>query len=144
MDHKWDIRFIALAKHIAGWSKDPSTKTGAIIVRPDQTIVSVGYNGFARGMHDDYIFYIDRESKYSRIIHCEMNAILNAREHLQGYTLYVWPFMCCDRCSVHVIQVGIKRVVVPISDNERWLSVQKIAKENFNEANVEWTEIKDI
>jgi deoxycytidylate deaminase len=36
-----------------GWSKDPSTKVGAVIVRPDLTVASIGYNGFPRGMSDD-------------------------------------------------------------------------------------------
>ena len=30
--NKWDYRFIKLAKEIASWSKDPSTKVGAIAV----------------------------------------------------------------------------------------------------------------
>ena len=52
IDEKWDRRFLALAEHVADWSKDPSTKTGAVIVRPDRTIASMGYNGFPRGMAD--------------------------------------------------------------------------------------------
>jgi deoxycytidylate deaminase len=31
---KWDIRYLELAKHGSSWSKDPSTQTGAVIVRP--------------------------------------------------------------------------------------------------------------
>lgn len=34
---KWDQRFLELAKVVSTWSKDPSTKTGAVIVRPDKT-----------------------------------------------------------------------------------------------------------
>jgi deoxycytidylate deaminase len=26
---KWDNRFLELARHVAQWSKDPSTRTGA-------------------------------------------------------------------------------------------------------------------
>ena len=29
----WDERFLSLAHHVSGWSKDPSTKVGAVIVR---------------------------------------------------------------------------------------------------------------
>lgn len=46
---KWDERFIELARLVATWSKDPSTKVGAVIVRPYRTVASVGFNGFARG-----------------------------------------------------------------------------------------------
>ena len=110
---KWDKRFLGLAEHIAQWSKDPSTKVGAVIVKPDRTIVSTGYNGFPRSMSDDPDLYADRDIKYSRIIHAEVNAILSARGSIEKCTLYTWPFPTCDRCSVLVIQAGISRVVAP-------------------------------
>jgi dCMP deaminase len=50
---KWDARFLDLARHVATWSRDPSTQTGAVIVRPNRTIASVGYNGFPRDCNDD-------------------------------------------------------------------------------------------
>jgi dCMP deaminase len=118
-----------MAKLIADWSKDPSTKCGAIIVRPDRTIASVGYNGFPRGCDDDPALYDDRETKYSRIVHCEMNAILSAREPLKGYTLYTVPFISCDRCASHVVQAGIARCVAPAPSDDtlsRWtLSIER-------------------
>tara|TARA_R110000787_G_scaffold186397_1_gene297914 strand:- start:2897 stop:3064 length:168 start_codon:yes stop_codon:yes gene_type:complete len=43
---KWDQRFMELAAFIAQWSKDPSTKVGAVIVDPrNKRIVSTGFNG---------------------------------------------------------------------------------------------------
>ena len=139
MSEKWDRRFLALAATIAEWSKDPSTKTGAVIVRPDRTIASVGYNGFPRGMSDDLALYEDREVKYGRIIHCEINAILNASEGVRGYTLYTWPFMSCDRCAVQIIQSGIKRVVAPTAPLHvqlRWKKEINRAVSFFREAGV--------
>ena len=41
---KWNVRFLDLARFIAAWSKDPSTKVGAVLVRPDRTIAAVGFN----------------------------------------------------------------------------------------------------
>lgn len=119
----WDRRFLDLAKLVASWSKDPSTQTGAVIVRPDRSIVSLGFNGFPRGMDDNPERYANREEKYSRIVHCEMNALLNAREPLLGYTIYIYPLMSCDRCAVHLVQAGIRRVVAPeLKEHlkERW------------------------
>ena len=81
---RWDRHFLALAEHVASWSKDPSTQTGAVIVRPDRTIASVGYAGFPRGCDDSDSLYADRNEKYARIVRCEMNAVLSAREPLQG------------------------------------------------------------
>lgn len=123
---KWDIRFLMLAQHIAQWSKDPSTKCGAVIVRPDKTVASLGFNGFPRGCDDSPALYDDRPTKYSRVIHGEVNAVLNAYERLNGYTLYSWPpglAPTCDRCATLVIQSGIARVVYVHADSEfarRW------------------------
>jgi dCMP deaminase len=140
----WDHDYIALAKF---WgqlkSKDPSTQTGAVIVRPDKTIVSMGYNGFPKGLNDSPDLYADREIKYERIVHCEMNAILTAREPLNGHTLYTWPFLSCPRCAVHVIQAGIVKVVAPKCPEdklERWSAALERSKALFKEAGVEVVE----
>jgi len=142
---KWDERFLGLARHIAAWSKDPSTKTGAVIVRPDRTIVSLGYNGFPMGMKDDSELYDNREVKYSRVVHCEINAILFAKESLNGCTLYTWPFISCDRCAVQVIQAKIVRCVAPWPTTDqaaRWGDSFIRSREFFYEAGVTVHEIQ--
>lgn len=78
MIDKWDSRFLDLAKLVSSWSKDTSTKVGAVISRPDNTIVSLGYNGFPKGMPDDKNLYDLREEKYERIIH-RRNECINVR-----------------------------------------------------------------
>lgn len=143
---KWDRRFLDIAEHVASWSKDPSTKVGAVIVRPDLTIASVGYNGFARYADDNPALYADRPTKLSRVIHAEMNAILNCHEPVKGYTLYTWPFMPCDRCAVHVAQAGIVRVVAPkpsLELSSRWLESLTNSKQVFRETGVKLTEIDE-
>jgi hypothetical protein len=40
MADKWDRRFLGLAAEVAGWSKDPSTQVGAVIVRPDRRFLA--------------------------------------------------------------------------------------------------------
>jgi len=142
---KWDLRFIKQAELISTYSKDPSTQTGAVIVRPDKTIASMGFNGFPRNMKDDKELYNDRPTKYQRIIHCEMNAIINSKEDLNGYTLYTWPFLTCDRCAIHVIQTGISEVVAPKcpSDKEsRWEEKFKASRDFYKEAGVEVLELE--
>lgn len=135
----WDKRFIELAKHIAQWSKDPSTKCGAVIVRPDRTIASSGYNGFPRGVEDLPMLLSNREKKYARMIHAEMNAILNAKEPLDGYTLYQWPGRSCSSCASGVIQAGITTVVSPHIEAHggQWAESQDTGVEMFNQAGVE-------
>jgi dCMP deaminase len=134
-----------LAKHIAGWSKDPSTKIGAVVVNPStKHVVSLGYNGFPRGFADDERLG-HRPTKYPRTVHAEMNAIYNAVYNgvgLLGTHLYVCGLPVCDACSLGIIQVGIKRVVIDektiaAADNQMWVEMWQRTKENFAEANVE-------
>ena len=138
---KWNMRFLELARLIASWSRDPSTKCGAVIVRPDKTIASLGFNGFPRGMHDDVSLYDDRETKYSRILHAEDNALLSSFERLAGYGLYTWPLPPCDRCAVRIIQSGITYVMAPeITESlkDRWGDALKRTEAYFQEAGVQF------
>ena len=64
---KWDLRFLEMARNAASWSKDPSTKVGAIIVDDDKRVISVGYNGFPKGVRDDERLD-DRQEKYKIIV----------------------------------------------------------------------------
>ena len=142
---KWDLRFLDLAKHIASWSRDPSTQTGAVIVRPDKSVCSVGFNGFPQRMPDNPEFYANRDEKYSRIVHCEMNAVLFSRDQsLDGYTLYTYPFMSCDRCFVHMVQKGITRFVAPQATEEqltRWGPAFEKVRQYAREMGVELEEL---
>ena len=136
VSEKWDKRFLALAEHIAQWSKDPSTKTGAVIVDPNNRVISIGYNGFPRGVIDSPERLEDREIKYKIIVHCERNALLFARESVAGCRLYTWPFMSCAPCAAMVIQAGIVEVVAPLSNNSRWVEDFTLAQTLFDEAGV--------
>lgn len=131
---KWDKRFIELAEHVSTWSKDPSTKVGAVIVDNDRRIVSVGYNGFPAGVDDDTDRYDDREVKYEMIIHGEINAILFANKDLKGCTLYTWPFQPCSRCASIVVQKGISRVVTLVNKDPRWKKSFDLSAKIFSEA----------
>ncbi len=134
----WDERFLQLAQHIAQWSKDPSTKVGAVIVRPNRTIASVGYNGFPRGVNDDERLN-DRPYKYAMTVHAETNAILSANERLDGCTLYVTPLSPCSSCASILIQSGIKRVVAYMPyQPEHWADSFAIARTMLDEAGVRW------
>lgn len=110
---KWDLRFLGMAQYVAQWSKDPSTKTGAVITSPDNVVLSVGYNGFPKGIADTPTRLNDRETKYAIIVHCERNAVLRARADVRGATLYTWPFGSCTVCASMMITAGINRVVFP-------------------------------
>lgn len=145
MSEKWDHRYLALARHVAGWSKDPSTKTGAVVIRMDNIVAAIGFNGFPKEMQDRAEWYNDRDEKYSRIIHAEMNAVLHARrDDLLGATLYTWPLAPCDRCAVYMIQAGIERFVFPPLApelEERWgVSIDR-TKEYILQSRCEFVEL---
>lgn len=133
---KWDERFLRLAEHISTWSKDPGTAVGSCIVRPDKTIASLGFNGLPRLVEDSHERLHDRDLKLKIILHSELNSILNAKEPLAGFTIYVWPFHPCSACAAAIIQAGIKRVVAPVSDNPRWTASFELARMMFAEAAV--------
>lgn len=136
---KWDIRFLELARFISKWSLDPSTKTGSVIVDRKRRVVSVGYNGFARGVVDSPERYECRKTKYQLTCHCERNSILFAHRDLEGCTLYTWPFSSCAPCAAMVIQSGITRCVAPPLPEhlkERWAEDVALAQQQFEEAGV--------
>lgn len=133
---KWDKHFIDLAKLVAGWSKDPSTQVGAVIVDDKHRVVSLGYNGLPHGVSDSSERLHDREAKLHMVIHAEENALLFANQPVAGCTAYVWPLPPCARCASKLIQSGIRRVVVSGEGNERWHHENKLAFELLSEVGV--------
>lgn len=146
MTEKWDRRFLDLARLVSTWSRDPSTQTGAAIVAPDKRVVSVGFNGFPQGMRDDASLYADREVKYSKIVHCEVNALIFAGGRVDGCTLFTHPFLSCDRCCVQMLQAGIMRFVAPKpteDQSSRWGTAFERTKRYIEEvAGASWLEIE--
>lgn len=120
---KWDLRFLRLAREISSWSKDPSTKVGAVIVDKDNRIISTGYNGLPRAIDDTDDILMDRQEKYETIIHAETNALLFTTRPLSGATIYTYPLPPCSRCASVIIQAGI-RYIVSVAPSpeviERW------------------------
>jgi len=111
---RWDARYIDLARFVGAWSKDPSTKVGAVLVLPSNRVAATGYNGFPEGMPDDPHLYEDREYKYRHVTHAEENALdsLANPETARGCSLYT-SFPVCEDCAALVIRAGIVRVVYP-------------------------------
>ena len=132
---KWAERFIQLAEFVAQWSKDPSTKCGAVIVGEDNEVLATGFNGFPRGVAEEGEacgVYLngeewssyglieerwERPAKYEWVEHAERNAIYNAARtgaKLVGATMYLnYAVECCADCTRAIIQSGIRRVVGP-------------------------------
>lgn len=130
---KWDLRFLRLAAHIAEWSKDDSTKVGAVIASPDHRVISVGFNGFPKGIDDTIL---NREQKYARTVHAEANALHFANRDVTGCSGYVTHPPCCN-CASHIIQRGLAEVAFVEPDDyflERWEDSYREALRMFKEA----------
>lgn len=132
----WPQRFMELAALVASWSKDPSTKVGAVIADSRNRVVSMGYNGPPRLTADSSI--ADRDEKLLRTLHAEENAILFGGD-VTGCTLYV-THPPCAHCAAVVIQAGITNVVwMEPKDMEfsaRWQHSHGVALRMLDEAGV--------
>lgn len=140
---KWDRRFLELAKHFSTWSKDPSTKVGAVLVNDLNQVIGHGYNGFARRIADTDERLNNRELKYKLVVHAEVNAIIQAGLAARGSRLYVYPsFMTppiCHDCCKAAIQAGIVGIVGYLPDEsdprvQRWKDSIAISRDMWNEA----------
>lgn len=114
----WDTRWMNLAREIASWSKDPSTKVGCVAIAGGRIQLALGYNGFPRGVNDDLSRRYDRPVKYLFTEHAERNLIYNAVRcgvNLYGSALYCTLYPCAD-CARGIIQSGIASVVTAEPD----------------------------
>jgi len=107
----WSKHFMKMALVASEISKDPSTKTGCIIINAKRDIIATGYNGFPFAIDDKDEWLNDRDMKYALVIHAETNAILRTtnRRDLEGAELYCTHYPCGD-CAKNIVQVGIKKV----------------------------------
>ncbi len=107
---EWDDYFLKIAETVALKSKDPSSQMGCVIVDKNKRVVSVGFNGLIRGADESKMTLSERPMKYRFVIHSEMNAMIYARQDLEGCTIYN-RVATCDNCLKHCLQAGIKRFV---------------------------------
>lgn len=109
----YDVRFMRLAREVSTWSKDPKKQIGCVAVR-DRQILSQGYNGFPRGIKDDWRLYI-KETKLPMVAHAELNMVVNAVNNgisLKGSTVYVFGLPVCSNCAIPLIQAGVHSIVM--------------------------------
>ena len=142
---KWNARFMQMAQLISSWSKDNSTKVGCVIVSPEKEILSMGYNGFPRGVDDEVPARHERPTKYEFVVHAEENAILNAGRNgtrLSGGILYV-TMPPCTRCAGSIIQAGIKEIIYLEPEIQKqipgWRDTLNISFTMFDEAGVKYS-----
>lgn len=120
----WDNRYMSLALEVAGWSKDPSSKVGALCVSPNRRQFVTGYNGFPVGIEDKPNYLEDKSIKNMYMVHAEVNCIINATVLLEGWTMYVTKAPCTS-CAAAMLNARLKRVVCPEPETgRRWFENQ--------------------
>jgi dCMP deaminase len=137
------VKYFKLVRYMADtFSKDPSTKVGCLLLAPDSLqILSLGYNGFPRGVDETNPQRWERPIKYSYVEHSERNCLYNACRSgvsTNNSIAVITLFPCCDCCRA-LIQSGIKTIITktPDYDDERWGNDFKISTIMFNEAKTE-------
>lgn len=145
----WDEYYIGMCIHASKKSKDRSTRLGAVIVGNNNEVLSIGYNGFPRGVNDEEERYHERPTKYLITEHAERNAIFNAARNgvrLEGSTMYLpfEPTPCC-RCTRAVIQSGIKHIIGTdfkfTGKGKQWEEDLVLANEMLEQAGIKQTAI---
>jgi dCMP deaminase len=140
-DTKWMGRLLKMAKDVASWSKDESTKVGAVITTLDGSPVSWGFNGMPMGIDDTRPARHERPYKYKWMCHAERNAMdLSPRADLTDCVIFV-TFSPCTNCAQSIIQRKIGTLVIDanfVAEKvpERWQEEMKVAVEMLEEAGV--------
>lgn len=111
----WPTYFRNLAHVVKTKSKDNNTQIGAVLVGRDNTVVSLGYNSFPRGIDDSRPERQERPEKYYWFAHAERNAIYNAARSgvsTLDTTMYLTCGMPCCDCAIAIINSGVRNIYI--------------------------------
>jgi len=145
----WDEYFIEIANTVAKRATCDRGRSGCVIARDRQLLVS-GYVGSPIGLpHCDDIGHQMKQIMHEdgsitqhcvRTVHAEQNAICQAAKlgiSLQGSTLYC-RMTPCRTCAMLIINCGIKRVVCEkkyhaATESEEMFKLAKVSLEYVND-----------
>jgi dCMP deaminase len=147
----WDETWLEQACVMAKRSRCSRAQVGAVIVAPDQTVISTSYNGPpkhlpAEGMCTNWCPRARGDSELSPTyddcpsVHAEANAIARADySRMQGATIYV-STSCCKGCAKILANSGIARVVFKNEDGRDYRNPQATI-EFLRECGIEVVEV---
>lgn len=137
MSKRADRQFLAMAEAVGHiFSKDPSTRVGAIAVGTSNNQVAWGYNGFPPGLADTPERLENREVKYALTLHAEENALANAPFAVR--TLYITHPPCAG-CALRIlVKRTVQRVVYQVQPEfeNRWADSLREARKLLAEGGV--------
>lgn len=102
----WSEYALDIAFTVSTNSKDPWRKVGACLLRHDNTVAAVGYNGFISGMNEDWS---NRDRRRMFVVHAEQNALRYVKPG--ECSLLAVTLLPCNDCLKVVASYGIKKIV---------------------------------
>ena len=102
----WEKYAYNLAVVAAQKSKDPYIKVGCCLLRNDNSVASLGYNGFPAGMQEEWS---NRDERRKYVVHSEINALRYVKPN-ECY-LIATTLLPCNDCLKSLASYGIKKIV---------------------------------
>tara|TARA_B100000242_G_C42918410_1_gene425845 strand:+ start:45 stop:506 length:462 start_codon:yes stop_codon:yes gene_type:complete len=105
----WHEYFMSLAILTSSRSSCHRLNVGCVIVSPDKTILSTGYNGFIAGSPHTSIV---RDNHEQATVHAETNAVAFCAKRgisIKDASIYVTHFPCIN-CFKVLVASGIKNI----------------------------------
>ena len=124
----WDEYFMSLAILTSSRSSCHRLNVGCVIVSPDKTILSTGYNGFIAGAPHTSIV---RNNHEQATVHAETNAVAFCAKQgisIKDASIYVTHYPCIN-CFKVLVASGIKNIFY-YSDYKNDEVVHQLAKDN--------------
>lgn len=103
----WNEYALDLAAAAATRSEDPYVQVGAVVLRRDHSIASVGYNGAPPGVDLDWS---DRDGRRDLVTHAEVNALRYCTPSVRGGLVAVTGTPC-PSCLTSIVAYGITVVI---------------------------------
>jgi dCMP deaminase len=124
----WDEYAITLARAAATRSEDPYIKVGAVALRSDHSVASLGYNGAPSGVELDWS---NRDERRKRVLHAEANALRYVQPGELSGGLIATTHLPCLECLKACRAQGVTDIVYDndIPDYYNVSDIFKIAEE---------------
>ena len=136
------------------FSKDPSTKVGAMVIQDPDVMVSYGYNGMLRGLDDHDPKRQERPEKYFWYEHAERNTIYNKARDVVSGKLMLLNHVPSMESARAISSSGIKTLIFPSFPgirnesgtpvDEEILTHHRRVARLFRETGVEWATFEDM
>lgn len=119
----WETYALKLAFVASERSEDPYLKVGACLLRYDNSVAGLGYNGAPPGIEIDWS---DRDERRKRVVHAEVNALRYTEPG--KCKLLTCTHLPCNDCLRMIASYGIKNITY-VHEYEKDRSSLDLAKQ---------------